>query len=206
MKAIERWYSSRVERDVTLVRWGHYGTPVLVFPTAGGDAEEIERMHLVGACAELIDEGRIKLYSCDSVAGRVMVDGEGDFSFRTRILNQFQQMIAEEMVPAIHADCGVPLSVVAAGASIGAFNALAAQCRYPWLFRTSICMSGSYRLQRFLGGEYSPELYLSSPLDYLPDLTGPVLDRLRNGVRPAGLRGGCLGGHRRILGGREHPG
>lgn len=156
MKTVERWYSSRVERDVTLVRWGHYGTPVLVFPTAGGDAEEIERMHLVGACAELIDEGRIKLYSCDSVAGRVMVDGDGDFTFRARILDQFQQMIAEEMVPAIHSDCGAPLSVVAAGASIGAFNALAAQCRYPWLFRTSICMSGSYRLQRFLGGEHSP--------------------------------------------------
>ncbi len=181
MKMAERWYSSRVERDVNLVRWGHYGTPVLVFPTAGGDAEEIERMHLVGACGELIDEGRIKLYSCDSVAGRVMVDGEGDFAFRTRMLNQFQQMIAEEMVPAIHADCGAPVAVVTAGASIGAFNALAAQCRYPWMFRTSICMSGSYRLQRFLGGEFSPELYLSSPLDYLPDLDGPVLDRLRHG-------------------------
>ncbi len=73
------------------------------------------------------------------------------------------------------------MPIVAAGASIGAFNALAAQCRYPWLFRTSICMSGSYRLQRFLGGEYSPELYLSSPLDYLPVLDGPVLDRLRHG-------------------------
>ena len=45
------WYSERVERDVDLVRWGSYGTPVLVFPTAGGDAEEIERFHLVDACA-----------------------------------------------------------------------------------------------------------------------------------------------------------
>ena len=46
-----RWYSPRVEREVTVVRWGTIGTPVLVFPTAGGDAEEIERFQLVDACA-----------------------------------------------------------------------------------------------------------------------------------------------------------
>jgi esterase/lipase superfamily enzyme len=90
-------------------------------------------------------------------------------------------MIAEEVVPAIHGDSSGQIPIVAAGASIGAFNAFAIQCRYPWLFRTSICMSGSYRLQRFLGGEHTPELYLSSPLDYLPGLDGPILDQLRHG-------------------------
>ena len=56
-----------------MVRWGVYGTPVLVFPTAGGDAEEIERNGLVNACGPLLAEGRIKLYSVDSVAGQAMV-------------------------------------------------------------------------------------------------------------------------------------
>ena len=58
----ERWYSQRVEQEVHLVRWGHYGTPVLLFPTAGGDAEEVERWHLIGALSELIDAGKIKVY------------------------------------------------------------------------------------------------------------------------------------------------
>ncbi len=47
MKRRERWYSGRVASDVTVARWGHFGRPVIVFPTAGGDAEEIERMWLV---------------------------------------------------------------------------------------------------------------------------------------------------------------
>ena len=34
-------------------------------------------------------------------------------------------MIAQEIVPAIHADSAGPQEVIAAGASIGAFNALA---------------------------------------------------------------------------------
>ena len=47
MKAVERWRSERLEREVTLVRWGTVGRPVLLFPTAGGDAEEIERFHMI---------------------------------------------------------------------------------------------------------------------------------------------------------------
>ncbi len=39
------------EQNVQLVRWGHFGTPVMLFPTAGGDAEEAERFHLIGAIA-----------------------------------------------------------------------------------------------------------------------------------------------------------
>ena len=68
-KTGSRWYSARVEQEISLVRWGHWGQPVLVFPTAGGDAEEIERMHLIGALGPLIDAGRIKVYSCDNLAG-----------------------------------------------------------------------------------------------------------------------------------------
>ena len=34
-KVVTRWYSERVEREVTLVRWGSFGRPVVLFPTAG---------------------------------------------------------------------------------------------------------------------------------------------------------------------------
>ena len=37
MKLLTRWYSDRVGRYVTVVRWGAVGAPVLLFPTAGGD-------------------------------------------------------------------------------------------------------------------------------------------------------------------------
>jgi hypothetical protein len=35
-KAVTRWRSERLEREVTLVRWGSFGRPVILFPTAGG--------------------------------------------------------------------------------------------------------------------------------------------------------------------------
>ncbi len=54
-KTVARWRSERLGREVTLVRWGHFGQPVLLFPTAGGDAEEVERMWLIKALRPLIN-------------------------------------------------------------------------------------------------------------------------------------------------------
>ncbi len=178
MKVMERWTSPRMGREITLARWGHYGTPVLVFPTAGGDAEEIERHHLLAHLSEPVEAGRIKVYSVDSTAGRALATHEGSPQHRMWLFNQYHQAMAAEVVPAIHADCGGAPEIVAAGASIGAFNALAMVCRFPRLFRAAVCMSGTYDLEKFLGA-FDDDLFYSSPLHFLPGMSGPELDVLR---------------------------
>ena len=115
-----------MHQQFTVARWGHFGVPVLVFPTAGGDAQEIERNHLVGACAGLLEAGRVKIYSCDSVAGRALATFTGSPEYRMWLLNQFHHAVRHELVPAIRADMGgSEQRIVTAGASIGAFNAAA---------------------------------------------------------------------------------
>ena len=37
-----RWYSHRLGRDMGVVVYGHWGPPMLVFPTSGGDEWEFE--------------------------------------------------------------------------------------------------------------------------------------------------------------------
>jgi esterase/lipase superfamily enzyme len=180
MATVERWYSSRLEQHLTLARWGTYGVPVLVFPTAGGDAEEIERNGLLGACWPLIDAGRVKLYSVDSVAGAAMLAREHSPEHRMWLLNQYHDAIAHEVAPAMRLDSGgFRGGLIAAGASIGAFNAVAVLCRYPDAFAAAIGMSGSYDVQRFYDGAFSQDLYYASPLHFLPGLEGGPLDRLR---------------------------
>jgi esterase/lipase superfamily enzyme len=180
LKVRERWYSGRVQSEVTVVRWGLVGTPVLVFPSAGGDAEEIERNGLVDACGPLLAAGLVKLYSVDSLAGQAMVARTGSVEHRMWLLNQFQELVRWEVVPAIHADLGGhALDVIATGASIGAFNAVAVLCRYPDVFGAAIAMSGSYRIERFYDEASSQDLYFSAPLQFVPGLSGPQLDRLR---------------------------
>jgi esterase/lipase superfamily enzyme len=179
-KTASRWHSPRLHQDISLVRWGHYGQPVLLFPTAGGDAEEIERMLVIRSLAPLLDAGRIKIYSCDSLAGKALAGKEGSEAHRCWILNQFHEYVAHEVVPAIRADCADDgIEVLAAGASIGAFNAVAVTCRYPHLFKAALGMSGTYDLERLLGFRGTEDYYYSSPLAFLPGLQGPLLDKLR---------------------------
>jgi esterase/lipase superfamily enzyme len=180
VKTSERWFSDRLQDEITLVRWGTFGRPVLVFPSAGGDAEEIERNGLVDACGQLVAEGRVKLYSVDSVAGQAMMVKSGSPEHRTWLLNQFHDCVRREVVPAIHADLrDHALEVIATGASIGAFNAVAVLCRYPDAFSAAIGMSGTYRIERFYDPPWSQDLYFSAPLQFLPNLEGPQLDLLR---------------------------
>ena len=180
MKLVERWHSSRVHSNVTVARWGHFGRPVIVFPTAGGDAEEIERMRLVDACGELLEAGRVKLYSCDSVAGAVLLRGDGSPGYRAALLNAFHGFVREELVPAIRLDCQSPdITVMTTGASIGAFNAVAALCRFPDVVTHAIGLSGTYDISRFIGGDGGMDLYFATPLYFVPGLDGPHLDVLR---------------------------
>jgi esterase/lipase superfamily enzyme len=181
MKRRDRWYSPRLESDVSVVRWGHFGRPVIVFPTAGGDAEEVERMLVIDALGDLIEAGRIKVYSCDSIAGYAMVRGDGDARYRAALLNGFHGFVREEMIPAIWADCGTPgADVVVSGASIGAFNAIAVLCRYPEVVSHAIAMSGTFDLASFIGPDAGEALYFATPLYFLPGLQGPALERLQH--------------------------
>lgn len=180
MKVTDRWHSDRLGQDITVARWGTYGQPVLLFPTAGGDAEEVERHKMIAHLMPLIDAGRAKVYSCDSVAGKAMAERVGSTEYRMALFNAFHDTVASEIIPAIHSDVGGRLPVVVAGASIGAFNALAITCRYPHLVDSAVCMSGTYAIEKFIGGPFTDDLYFSSPLHFVPGLQGPDLDALRH--------------------------
>jgi esterase/lipase superfamily enzyme len=160
VKQVGRWFSNRIEQEIQLVRWGTFGTPVLLFPTAGGDAEEIERFLMIKVLTPLLEAGKIKVYS-------------GDHSPRhcAWLMNQFDGFLYHEVVPAIRTDCNSSdIEMISAGASIGAFNALAVITRHPDVFKAAICMSGSFDLDRLMRIEVTPDFYFSSPLHFLPNL------------------------------------
>ena len=134
-----QWNSERLPEPARVVRWGHFGAPVLLFPTAGGDYEEVERFKLIHVLGPLIDTGRIKVYSIDSVAGKTWLAGSHSPEYCSRVQNLFDSYIYNEIVPHIRRDCASShLEIIAAGASIGAFNAVASVCRHPDAFRLAI--------------------------------------------------------------------
>lgn len=180
-KVTSTWHSSRLDREINVTRWGEIGTPVLIFPTAAGDHEEIERFLMIDTLADFLGEGRIKLYSVDSLAGQAWLKEDNTSVHAARVQNRFDAAIYHEVVPAIRTDCqDDSVEIIATGASIGAFNALAATCRHPDVFRAAICMSGTYDLRKFLEGPVTEDYFVSSPLLFLPEMPeGEHLEKLR---------------------------
>ena len=170
MRETSRWYSERLHQETQLIRWGHYGVPLLLFPTAGGDAAEVERCGLIHALEPFIREGRLKVYSIDSIAGRTWLTN-GNVAHCVWTQKQFDAYVRDEVLPAIRFDCrSNSVQVITAGASIGAFHALQAVCRYPDVFSRAICMSGTYDLEKWLKGQWFDDFYYLSPLHFVPGL------------------------------------
>lgn len=133
------WTSTRLPHPARLARWGHFGVPVLVFPTAGGDFEEIERFQLVAALGPLIDGGRIKVYSVDGLAARARLSGSANIDDR------FDAFLCEEVLQRIRTDCqDMRIEPMLAGAILGAATAASTLLRHPDSFRSAIGMSGVY--------------------------------------------------------------
>jgi esterase/lipase superfamily enzyme len=162
------WASAHLSAPARVARWGHYGTPVLLYPTAGGDFEEIERFHLIGALRELLQNGRIKVFSVDGVAARTWLRGTETPERCIDVQNAYDAYIDNEVVPLIRRDCASEtLEIIVAGAAIGAHNAVASLCRLPRVFRVAIALSGIFDLSKYLTSGFTPALAAVSPLHSL---------------------------------------
>ena len=62
-----RWWSPRLNRDMELKVYGHWGKPFLVFPCSRGRYFDFEGMGMVAAIGGHIDSGKIKVFAIDSV-------------------------------------------------------------------------------------------------------------------------------------------
>jgi esterase/lipase superfamily enzyme len=160
-----------------MARWGHFGTPVVIFPTAGGDFEEIERFQLIAALGELIDGGRIKAYSIDGLAVRAWLSATTSRQDCARLQDRYDSFLYEEILQRIREDCHDDrIEPILAGASLGAFAAITSLCRHPDSFRAAIGLSGVYDLAHKYCGEDAAAL---SALTCLKTLKGPRLEHLR---------------------------
>src|SRR6266850_456176 len=64
-----RWRSPRLGIELGVVVYGHYGPPLLGFPTSAGDETELEGQSMVGALSDFIDTGRVKFFTINSING-----------------------------------------------------------------------------------------------------------------------------------------
>lgn len=137
---------------VAVTRWGHYGMPVVLFASAGGDSLEPERLLLIQSLAGLIGSGRIKVYAIEGTAMRMLLAGNASAAERVQGLAAFDDWVAAGLVAHVRADCkSESLELLACGCAFGAASALQALLRHSQLFRGAIGLSGTYDLAPWIG-------------------------------------------------------
>lgn len=161
--------------------FGHWGVPVLVFPTAAGFAHEWDRQGMTEVLASLIDGGKIKLYCPESNVAEAWTRRDSDPAWRMERHRAYEAFVVSTLVPWIRDDCrAADVRVTATGASLGAFYAANVALKYPEIFQWALCLSGRYDMAHFTGGYNSLDLYFNNPLAYAANLDGEHLQRVRD--------------------------
>jgi esterase/lipase superfamily enzyme len=165
----------------TVIRYGHFGRPLLLFGAERARAWDLEGAGMIDAVADLIEAGRVKLYCVDSHDGASWSNRSISLEDRARAHDAYEAWIVDRVVPAIHADLAGAQEVMVSGCSMGAYHAANFALRRADLFSVALCMSGSYDPSHWDGwGERGTAAYFHNPMDYVAHLGGDHLNWLRS--------------------------
>ena len=174
-----RHYSVHLESG-TVAAYGHYGRPLLVFPTEKGNAWEWGDNGMVAAVEPLIEAGRVKLYCVDSFDEGTWSAHHLPLEERAQRHDAYEKWILDLVVPHIQDDSGAEAEIATAGCSLGAYHALNFAFRRADLFPLAMCFSGNYDPGTWNAwGDRGDALYFNNPTDYVANLHGDHLDWLR---------------------------
>lgn len=169
------------DRSLSVVAYGHFGRPVLVFPSEAGSAWDYENNGMVTAVADLVDAGRVKLYCVDTLDAVTWSDHSAPTEERARRHGAYQAWLTDRLLPFVADDCGGRVEAVATGCSLGAYHALQLGLTRADLVPLVIGLSGNYDpASLHPWGERGDATYFANPADYVQHLHGDHLAWLRS--------------------------
>lgn len=175
----EKLYSPAIGRDVQVLAFGHYGAPLIAFPSGGGQFYDFEENGMIGAVAHLIEAGKLKVYCPESLDHESWL-AHTDPHARALRHGAYEDFILRTLVPGIRHDCeDATLSVALTGCSLGAFHAANFALKHPHVFPYALCLSGRYNAESFTGPTDSQEVYFNNPVAYVKNFGGAHLAFVR---------------------------
>ena len=174
-REITSWWSPALHREMPIVTYGSYGFALLLIPTAAADYLEYERFQMMEHMAPLINEGKVKVFSINSMNTESWMNNEMEPSHKAIRHNQFNDYVFNEVIPFIKTHTSHETPIITSGASFGALHAMNLFLKRPDLINGVISMSGVYDLTEYTKGFYDEQVYYNSPIHYIPNLTDHYL-------------------------------
>lgn len=172
-RRIDKWHSPNLDKEMEIVAYGHYGFPLLLFPTAAADFLEYERFLLLEAIRGPVEAGKVKVFSINSINAESWLNKRVHPKFKGIRQQQYNAYVTDEVAPYIWKSCNQRLGIITAGASLGAFHAANQLFRRPDIFDGTIAMSGVYDIRKYYDshGYHDENIYLNNPMEFLPNLS-----------------------------------
>lgn len=154
-----------------IATYGYFGFAVLLIPTAAADYLEYERFQLIDCLAPMINEGKCKVFSIDSINKESWLNNEMLPEHKAIRQNQFNEYVHHEVIPFIRNNTSAETMIYTCGASFGALHAMNLFLKRPDIINGVISMSGVYDLTEYTKGYWDEQVYYNSPIHYIPNLT-----------------------------------
>jgi esterase/lipase superfamily enzyme len=172
-RELDGWYSPSLQKDMPIATYGHYGFALLLVPTAGADYLEYERFQMINDLAPIVDSGKCKIFSIDSINKESWLNKEMHAPHKGIRHNQWNNYVYNEVVPYIKSKTSWDTPIVVTGASFGALHSMNLFLKRPDLINGVIAMSGVYNLMEYTDGYFDDQVYYNSPAHYMPNLSDP---------------------------------
>jgi esterase/lipase superfamily enzyme len=163
-----------------LIAYGHYGRPLLAFPSEQGPAWQYEERGMIEEITPLLDAGRVKVYCVQSYDSWTWHDPSVPLEERAQRHGHYEDWILNRVVPWIAEDTAGAGDVIVTGCSFGAYHAANFCLKRADLFPLAICQSGVYDVSVVGWGHQGDSVYFNNPANYVANLDGDHLDWLRS--------------------------
>ena len=121
-REIHQWHSPSLNKNMEIVMYGHYGFSLLLLPTAAADYLEYERFHLINSISKYINEGKVKVFSINSINSESWLNNHMHPRHKSIRHNQFNDYVYNEVIPFIKGKTSQDTPIYTCGASLGALH------------------------------------------------------------------------------------
>ncbi|MFN8097851.1 MAG: esterase [Dermatophilaceae bacterium] len=174
-----------LDRSLGVIRHGHYGRGVLVFPSEAGRAEDFANNGMVDAVRGLVDSGRVTFFCVDSLDAWSWSANEHSTEERARRHGFYHRWLEQQVLPHIGYEMGTPpTELMTLGVSMGAYHAIDFTLQRADAAPLAIGLSGNYDPTTWHGwGDLGDNTYFANPMAYVAGAENGHLDWLR--ARPS---------------------
>lgn len=160
------YYSHILGKSIRVEVTGHFGTPVIMFPTSQGSYTQNADFHLNGSISWFTDNGILKLFNVETIDNLSFYNKNISAYDRIRNYELYVQFLVQEFIPYIQKTHNTH-RVAVAGASFGGYHAANFAFRYPDLVSHLFCLSGAFSIRNFMDGIQDELVYFNCPDEFV---------------------------------------